>query len=98
MIEDGDGGGVNVVFYAAGCWLVPRLYYIPESEFNDDLTTAGSVVTIRDYVYRFEPMIEEVPFQWAQALYLVTKLTSKCCQKFYQLCLESDGTLKGRLF
>ena len=65
------------MFCPAGYWIVPRLYYIPESEFNDDITTAGSVVTIRDYVYKFEAMTEEVPFQWAQALYLVTKLTSK---------------------
>ena len=56
---------------------MPRLYYVPESEFNDDLTTAGSLVTLKDLSYRFDSMIEEVPFQWAQALHLVTRLTSK---------------------
>lgn len=58
---------------------MPRLYYIPESEFNDDLTTAGSLVTLKDLSYKFDPMIEEVPFQWAQALHLITRLTSKYC-------------------
>lgn len=57
---------------------MPRLYYVPESEFNDDLTTAGSLVTLKDLSYKFDSMIEEVPFQWAQALHLVTRLTSKC--------------------
>ena len=61
----------------AGFAIVPRLYYIPESEFSDDIATMGSLVTMRDLSYKFEPMIEEVPFQWAQALHLITKLTSK---------------------
>ena len=59
-----------------GFAVVPRLYYIPESEFTDDITTVGSLVTLKDVSYRFEPMTEEVPFQWAQALYLITRLTS----------------------
>ena len=58
---------------------MPRLYYIPESEFNDDLTTAGSLVTLKDISYKFDSMIEEVPFQWAQALHIITRLTSKYC-------------------
>ena len=64
---------------------MPRLYYIPESEFNDDLTTAGSVVTLKDLGYKFDSLIEEVPFQWAQALHLVTRLTSKCCDLIHKL-------------
>lgn len=64
-----------------GFSIVPRLYYIPESEFNDDLTTAGSLVTLKDLSYKFDAMIEEVPFQWAQALHLITRLTSKCIHK-----------------
>ena len=62
---------------STGYSVVPRLYFIPESEFSDDMATVGSLVTLKDLVYRFEPMTEEVPFQWAQALYLVTRLTSK---------------------
>lgn len=64
---------------AAGFSVVPRLYFIPESEFSDDLATVGSLVTLKDLIYKFEPMTEEVPFQWAQALHLITRLTSKCC-------------------
>ena len=59
-----------------GFSIVPRLYYIPESEFTDDITTVGSMVTLKDVSYRFEPMVEVVPFQWAQALYLITRMTS----------------------
>lgn len=44
------------------------------------MTTVGSVVTLRDLSYKFEAMIEEIPFQWAQALFLITRLASKCCK------------------
>lgn len=60
-----------------GITIVPRLYYVPESELTDDLGAAvGSMVTLRDINYQMEPMIEEIPFLWAQALYLIAKLTS----------------------
>ena len=81
MVRENDygvSGDMNVMCCMAGYSIVPRLYYIPESEFNDDLTTAGSMVTVRD-LYRLDPMVEEVPFQWAQALYIITRLTSMSC-------------------
>ena len=77
----------KIVHWLTGFSIVPRLYYIPESEFNDDLTTAGSVVTLKDLGYKFDPLIEEVPFQWAQALHLVTRLTSKCCGLIHKLVI-----------
>ena len=40
---------------------------------------------MKDLGYKFEPMIEEVPYQWAQALHLVTRLTSKYCGQIDKL-------------
>ena len=59
--------------------IVPRLYYVPESELMDDGgTAAGSMVTFRDCMYNaMEPMMEDVPFQWAQSLFIITRLASK---------------------
>ena len=63
----------------SGNLVVPRLYFVPESELDEGGTAAGSMVTFRDVMYTtMEPMMEDVPFQWAQALYLITRLTSTC--------------------
>ena len=58
--------------------IVPRLYYVCESEFCDDGTTVGSGATLKDLKYKMEPLVEDVPFLWAQALYLIARITSKC--------------------
>ena len=58
--------------------IVPRLYFVPESELNDDLGTVASMVTFRDLMCNsMEPMLEAIPFQWAQSLYLIARLASK---------------------
>lgn len=65
----------NAVFEFPDWMIVPRLYYVVESELNDDLTTVGSMVTFREF--KMDPLNEEVPFLWAQSLYLIARLTSK---------------------
>ena len=59
--------------------VVPRLYFVPESELTDDGTETGSMVTFKDLLYNMEPMMEDIPFQWAQSLYLITRLASESC-------------------
>ncbi len=55
-------------------WMVvPRLYYVCESELSDEVPTVGSAVTVREL--KMEPMNEGIPFLWAQALYLIARLT-----------------------
>lgn len=55
-------------------WMVvPRLYYVCESELSDEVPTVGSTVTVREL--KMEPMNEGIPFLWAQALYLIARLT-----------------------
>ena len=57
---------------------MPRLYFVPDSEITEDSGTQGSVVTLRDCNdYRLEPMSEEVPFQWAQALHFICRMARK---------------------
>lgn len=58
--------------------IVPRLYYVPESELSDDAggASASSFTTLKDLSYKMKPMIEKVPFQWAQALYFTAGLMS----------------------
>ena len=57
--------------------MVPRLYFVPESELVDDGVSAMSVATFKESVLSMEPMMEEIPFLWAQSLHLITGLTSK---------------------
>lgn len=64
---------VFCVSCSLGQRLVPRLYYVPKSELAED---GESVATARDLSFSMEPMLEAIPFQWAQALYLTTKLAS----------------------
>ena len=46
-----------------GHMVVPRLYFVPESELTDDGTGTGSMVTFKDLLYNMEPMMEDIPFQ-----------------------------------
>ena len=46
----------------------------------------GSMVTLRDVNYQMEPMREEIPFQWAQALFLIARLTSMNIVYIDSLC------------
>ncbi len=59
-----------------GHMIVPRLYYVPESELMDDAggVSASSFLTLKDLSYKMKPMFEDVPFQWAQALYFTAGL------------------------
>ena len=64
--------------YPVGHNIVPRLYFVPECEFTDEALLSGSVATMKDSLnLPMEPLMEEVPFQWSQALYFTTRLTSK---------------------
>ena len=51
---------------------MPRLYFVCESELSDETTMAGSTVTKE---FKMEPLEEDIPFLWAQALYLIARLT-----------------------
>ena len=60
--------------YLLGRHIVPRLYFVPETELLDEPMMTGSV---RESIsHSMDPMKEKVPFQMAQALYLTTKITS----------------------
>ena len=60
--------------------MVPRLYYVPEGELVEDIAASGSFLTLKDVpMYKMEALVEEIPFQWAQSLYLITRLTSMSC-------------------
>lgn len=56
---------------------MPKLYFVSESELADDTGTLGSVATIRDLRHKMEPLVEDMPFLWAQSLYLIARLTSE---------------------
>ena len=53
--------------------MVPRLYFVPESELVDDGVSAMSVATFKESMLS----MEQIPFLWAQSLHLITGLTSK---------------------
>ncbi len=53
--------------------IVPRLYYVCESELSDEVTIVGSIAATKQF--KMEPMNEDIPFLWAQALYLIARLT-----------------------
>lgn len=58
--------------------IVPRLYYVPESELSDELgTSMGSITTLRDMTYRLEVKREFMPFLWAQSMFYSAKLLRK---------------------
>ena len=66
--------------------IVCRLFYVPEWELTDDLaTTVGSLLTLKDLSYRMDPLIEEVPFMMAQAIYFITKLARMQSEMFLLL-------------
>ena len=67
----------SVLCPVLGHQIVPRLYLVPESELGDECTTQGSLVTLKDLNYRMEPLVEDIPFQWAQAVFYITKLLSR---------------------
>ncbi len=72
----------NDMLVTALDWMVvPRLYYVCESELSDEVVTVGSVVTVKEL--KMEPMNEGVPFLWAQALYLVARLTRELISMCY---------------
>jgi len=52
---------------------VPRLFSVCQSELQDEPLTISS--GLREL--KMEPLKEDTPFLWAQALYLIAKLTRK---------------------
>ena len=38
----------------------------------------SSIFTIKDITYGMEAMVEDIPFQWAQALHFTARLMSRC--------------------
>ncbi len=63
--------------------IVPRLYYVCESELSNEVTTVGSSAVAKQL--KMEPMKEDVPFLWAQALYLIARLTRKFIVVYFLL-------------
>ncbi len=66
--------------FPVGHVIAPRLYYVPESELSDDpgAASASSFTTLKDLFYKMKPMVEDIPFQWAQALFCIAGLMSMC--------------------
>ena len=87
---------LHSVPHPQGYTTIPRLYYVPEEELVADETgTLVSMATSRDYNYKLVPFSETVPFLWAQAIYLIARMLSKCIEGCGEGVIVEGSVLRG---